>query len=233
MSKQYAGDGHLRPPHAQGHHQLAGPSSSSAQSFSGECCSCLCCCLSLIVIALLLFVFFFFFKSEDTSPYFQLQHVDVENLLIEPNLVAGGAAGIAPPSSAVYLSLNITLRFSWANPHMAEILYGASNLCILYGGEPLGTASVPGFLQPANRSRLVDFRVSVSRFNILQVNFPDLNAAVNDIVQLSVTADFRWKIRVHGVTYPSANAPVDCLLVLSPRSQSLIYKEPRGNGKCF
>ncbi|KAK8970663.1 hypothetical protein KSP40_PGU020971 [Platanthera guangdongensis] len=203
MSKQYAGDGHLRPPHAQGHRQLACPSSSSVEC--DKCCTCRCCCLSLIVSTLLLFFFIFFARSDLTNPDFKLQHVDVENLLIEPNEVGGGAGGMAPISPAAYLSLNITLRFSWANPHTADILYGASNLCVLYGGVPLGTASVPGFVQPANSSRLVDYRVSVSRFKMLQVYCPDLNASVNDSVQLSVTSDFKWKIRVHGVTYPSSN----------------------------
>ncbi|KAK8970661.1 hypothetical protein KSP40_PGU020972 [Platanthera guangdongensis] len=115
MSKKYAGDGHLRPPHAQGHHQLAGPSSSSGPILQLRFLLLPLLLPPLIAFTLLLFLFIFFFRSDLTSPDFKLQHVDVGYLLIEPYEVCGCAGGMAPPSSAVYLSLNITLRFSWAN----------------------------------------------------------------------------------------------------------------------
>ncbi|KAK8970662.1 hypothetical protein KSP40_PGU020970 [Platanthera guangdongensis] len=231
MSNQYAGDGSLRPPSAQGHRQLAGPSSSWTQSCSDEC---VCNYASFFLIFLMLLPFMIYYIFQPRTPEFDLDRVDVEYFRIAPNDV-GGAGGTASPS-AVYLSLNITLRFISVNNDWAELLYEATNICVLYHGVPLGNAVVRGFQQPRYSTRPVDSKVIVSRFNMLQVDSPELvrDASVNDGVELLVTANATWKItgrRTDDLWDDQVH--VNCFVVLSPRNQSLAYKNCDGARKIF
>ncbi|KAK8921684.1 hypothetical protein KSP39_PZI020664 [Platanthera zijinensis] len=231
MSNQYAGDGSLRPPSAQGHRQSACPCSSSAESGSNECH---CFYFSLFLIFLMLLPFMIYYLNQPRTPDFDLDRVDVEYFRIAPNEV-GGAGGTASPS-AVYLWLNITLRFTSVNNDWAKLSYEATNICVLYHGAPLGKAVVPGFQQPRYSTRPVDSRVIVSRFNMLQVDSPELvrDASVNDGVELRVTANTTWKITgrpTDDITDDQVH--VSCFVVFSPRNLSLALKNCDGAGKIF
>ncbi|KAK8971153.1 hypothetical protein KSP40_PGU020779 [Platanthera guangdongensis] len=221
MSNQYAGDGSLRPPSAQGHRQLAAPSSPCSDE-------CFCNCVSLFLIFFMLVPFMYYYIIQPRTPDFDLDHVDVEYFRISPNEVGG--------TSAVYLSLNITLRFTSVNNDWAKLSYEATNICVLYHGAPLGKAVVQGFQQPRHSTRPVDSRVIVSRFNLLQVDSPEQvrDASVNDGVELRVTANTTWKITGRFTDdFTDNQVHVNCFVVLSPRNQSLAYKNCDGARKIF
>ncbi|XP_020584750.1 uncharacterized protein LOC110027595 isoform X2 [Phalaenopsis equestris] len=209
-------------PLATDRHYMGPSSSSTAASLKGCCCSLflLLIFLTLLAIAIALIIIF---AVRPKKPEFDLQRVGVEYLLVAPT------EGISPPPAypAAYLSLNTTLLFTAVNPNKVGIKYGAADLYVLYRGVPLGIAVVPGFEQPEHSTRLVESRVSVSRFNVLQADAVDLvrDASVNDRVELRVTGDVGAKIRLLGFTTPRVQVSVDCVIVISPRRQSLSYKQ--------
>ncbi|RZR72317.1 hypothetical protein BHM03_00012431 [Ensete ventricosum] len=186
-------------------------SSSSAASFRGCCC---CLFLLLIFVALLAvavaLVVVLVLKPK--KPQFDLQQVAVQYLLVAPttssaspvvSALGGAAVGGAQPTAA-YLSLNITLLFLADNPNKVGIRYDAAALDVMYRGVPLGVATVPGFEQPAQSRRLVQTRVVVDRFNVMQSDALDLvrDAALNDRVDLRLTGDVAAKILVVGLSSP-------------------------------
>ncbi|KAG2619553.1 hypothetical protein PVAP13_3NG110602, partial [Panicum virgatum] len=153
-------------------------------------------------------------------PQFDLNQVSVQYLLVAPPPAAASPAG-------AYLSLNITLLFTAVNPNKVGIRYGATALDVMYHGVPLGVAAVPGFEQPAHSTRLLQTRVIVDRFNVLQADAQDLvrDATINDRVELRITGDVGAKILVLGFSSPKVQVSVDCAIAISPRSQSLKYKQ--------
>ncbi|XP_042426169.1 uncharacterized protein LOC122014040 [Zingiber officinale] len=168
------------------------------------------------------------------KPQFDLQQVAVQYLLVAPTASPsdpGFSAGGSPP--AAYLSLNISLLFIADNPNKVGIRYEAATLNVMYRGVPLGVATVPGFKQPAHSSRLVQTRVAVDRFNVLQADALNLvrDAAINDRVDLRLTGDVAAKILLLGISTPRVQViesllrVVDCTIVISPRKQSLTYKK--------
>ncbi|XP_020591315.1 NDR1/HIN1-like protein 13 [Phalaenopsis equestris] len=211
----------LAPLPPQHNHYMAAATSYSTASLKGCCC-----CLFLLLIFLTLLsiavTLVIILAVRPRKPEFDLQRVGVEYLLVAPE--QGVDAG---QTAAAYLSLNITLLFTAANPNKVGIKYEAADLYVLYHGVPLGIAAVPGFEQPAHSTRLVDSRVSVSRFNVLQADALELvrDATVNDRVELRITGDVGAKIRVLGFTSPRVQVSVDCVIVISPRKQSLTYKQ--------
>jgi hypothetical protein len=84
------------------------------------------------------------------------------------------------------------------------IRYGATALDVMYHGVPLGVAAVPGFEQPAHSTRLLQTRVVVDRFNVLQSDAQDLirDASLNDRVELRITGDVAAKILLLGFSSP-------------------------------
>lgn len=69
--------------------------------------------------------------------------------------------------------------------------------------------------------------IAVDRVNLLQADAADLirDASLNDRVQLRVLGDVGAKIRVMNFDSPGVQVSVDCEIVISPRKQSLTYKE--------
>ncbi|KAG0448624.1 hypothetical protein HPP92_027742 [Vanilla planifolia] len=210
----------ILPPTPAERHYMGPSSSSSAASLKGCCC---CLFLLLIFLALLAvaIALVIVLVVRPKKPEFDLQRVGVEYLLVAPTDqgVATSFGGLAPPPAA-YLSLNITLLFTAVNPNKVEIKYGAADLYVLYHGVPLGIAAVPGFEQPAHSTRLVETRVSVSRFNVLQSDAVQLvrDAAVDDRVELRVTGDVGAKIRFLDFTSPRVQVSHSNLRVGRPGS---------------
>ncbi|XP_064975107.1 uncharacterized protein LOC135618175 [Musa acuminata AAA Group] len=215
---------------------------SSAASFRGCCC---CLFLLLIFVALLAvavaLVVVLVLKPK--KPQFDLQQVAVQYLLVAPTTSSasptvsalGGAAVRGAQPTAAYLSLNITLLFLADNPNKVGIRYDAAALDVMYRGVPLGVATVPGFEQPAQSRRLVQTRVVVDRFNVMQSDALDLvrDAALNDRVDLRLTGDVAAKILVLGLSSPRVQVSVDCAIEISPRKQSLTYKRCGVDGLNF
>ncbi|PKA49146.1 hypothetical protein AXF42_Ash010831 [Apostasia shenzhenica] len=202
-----------------------GPSSSSSAASLKGCC----CCLFLLLIFLALLgiavTLIIVLVVRPKKPEFDLQHVAVEYLLVAPT--AANIAGESPAEPAAYLSLNITLLFTATNPNKVGIKYGAVSFCVLHKGVPLGLATVPGFEQPAHSTRLVQTRIFVSHFNVLQADAAELvrDAAINDRVELRLTGDVGAKILVLGLTSPSVQVSLYCAIVISPSKQSLTSKQ--------
>ncbi|CAA7400885.1 unnamed protein product [Spirodela intermedia] len=210
-------DGHHRPPEWPGS-GYAAPNSSPAKSSGASLRGCCCCFflllafLAVVVVAVVLAVAL---AVKPKKPQFDLQQVGVSYLLV--------TAG-AP---AAYLSLNITLLFTAENPNKVTIRYGAAAFSVMYRGVPLGVAELPAFEQPAHSIRLVQSRVVVDRVDVLQTDAGELvrDATLNDRVELRVAGDIGAKIRFLGVTSPRVQVSVDCAIVISPKRQSLTYKQ--------
>lgn len=97
----------------------------------------------------------------------------------------------------------------------------------MYRGIPLGKASVPGFYQGAHSVRNVEATIAVDRANLMQADAASLikDASLNDRVELRVLGDVSAKIRVMNFDSPGVQVSVDCAIVISPRKQSLTYKQ--------
>ncbi|XP_058097215.1 uncharacterized protein LOC131242528 [Magnolia sinica] len=202
------------PPHH--HHPSYHPRPSSSASFRG-CCCCLFLLLTFLALLLVAVVLVVVLAIKPKKPQFDLQQVNVQYIIVAPSAAA----------TAAYLSLNLTMIFTAVNPNKVGIKYSPSAFYIMYKGVPLGLATVPGFYQPAHSRRTVETRASVDRVNVLQQDALELvrDATLNDRVELRVTGDVGAKIRIMEITSPRVKVAVDCAIVISPRKQSLTYKQ--------
>ncbi|PKI52983.1 hypothetical protein CRG98_026563 [Punica granatum] len=137
------------------------------------------------------------------------------------------ATASTPTPTSAELSLNIRMLFLAVNPNKVGIRYGESRFTVMYKGIPLGKASVPGFYQEAHSQRQVVATIVVDRVSLMQADAADLirDAALNDRVELRVLGDVGARIRVLNVDSPGVQVSVDCAIVISPRKQSLTYKQ--------
>ncbi|CAK9147269.1 unnamed protein product [Ilex paraguariensis] len=213
---------HPPPTNRQNHRPYYPPppqSSSSSASFRG-CCCCLFLLFSLIALLILAVVLVVVLAVKPKKPQFDLQQVGVQYVGITPN-----PTPTTPQSASV--SLNIRMVFTAVNDNKVGIKYGESRFTVMYRGIPLGRASVPGFYQPAHSVRRIETTVVVDRVNLLQADAGDLvrDATVNDRVELRILGEVGAKIRILGITSPGVEVSVDCKIVISPRKQSLTYKQ--------
>ncbi|KAL6645828.1 hypothetical protein ACP70R_017436 [Stipagrostis hirtigluma subsp. patula] len=231
MTTRSNGDHHTGGSYPQRRPHYGGGASSyggGSASFRG-CCCCIFLLLVFLVLLALAVALVVVLVVKPRKPQFDLNQVSVQYLLVASP--SAPAATAAQPANAVpgaaYLSLNITLLFTAVNPNKVGIRYGATALYVMYHGVPLGVAAVPGFEQPAHSTRLLQTRVIVDRFNVLQADAQDLmrDAAIYDRVDLRITGDVGAKILVLGFSSPKVQVSVDCTIAISPRSQSLKYKQ--------
>lgn len=125
------------------------------------------------------------------------------------------------------LSLSVRFLFTAVNPNKVGIKYGESRFTVMYRGIPLGRGTVPGFYQPAHSVRTVETIVSVDKVNLMQADASDLvkDASMYDKVELRVLGDVSAKIRIISFDSPGVQVSVDCEIVISPKKQSLTYKQ--------
>ncbi|KAI3803859.1 hypothetical protein L1987_32022 [Smallanthus sonchifolius] len=215
---------HPYPPPHQRHHQHYYPhsatSSSSAASIKG-CCCCLFLLFSFLALLVIAVVLVILLAVRPKKPEFNLQQVGVQYI----NLAATNPT--SDPSTAASLSLAIRMLFTAKNDNKVGIKYEESTFNIMYRGIPLGRGTVPGFYQPAHSVRQVQTTVSVDRVNLLQADAADLirEISLNDRVELRILGDVRAKIRIVGLTSPAVQVSIDCAIAISPRNQSLSYKQ--------
>jgi hypothetical protein len=165
-------------------------------SFRG-CCCCIFLLLVFLALLALAVALVVVLVVKPRKPQFDLNQVSVQYLLV-------ATPTSSPAPGAAYLSLNITLLFTAVNPNKVGIRYGATALDVMYHGVPLGVAAVPGFEQPAHSTRMLQTRVIVDRFNVLQADAQDLvrDAMIYDRVDLRITGDIGAKILVLGISSP-------------------------------
>ncbi|KAJ4966007.1 hypothetical protein NE237_017856 [Protea cynaroides] len=196
-------------------------SSSSAASFKG-CCCCLFLLITFLGLLVLAVVLVIVLAVKPKKPQFDLQQVSVQYVGIS-------TVPASPTSPATTASLSLTIRmvFTAANPNKVGIKYSESKFYVMYRGVPLGVATVPGFYQPSHSVRQVETTVVVDRINLLQTDAEDLvkDASLNDRVELKVMGDVGAKIRVLEFTSPRVQVTVNCIVVISPRKQTLTYKQ--------
>ncbi|CAK9309263.1 unnamed protein product [Citrullus colocynthis] len=198
-----------------GLHPRYNPRSSSSASFKG-CCCCLFLLFSFLALLILAVVLVVVLALKPKKPQFDLQQVGVQYM------------GITNPNpTTASLSLNIRMIFTAVNPNKVGIKYGESRFTVMYRGIPLGRASVPGFFQDPHSQRQVDATIAVDRVNLLQADAADLirDASLNDRVELRILGDVAAKIRLLSFNSPGVQVSVDCAIVISPRKQSLTYKQ--------
>ncbi|KAI3525599.1 hypothetical protein L2E82_01755 [Cichorium intybus] len=210
------------PRHNQHYYPNSSASSSSA-SIKG-CCCCLFLLFSFLALLAIAVVLVIFLAVKPKKPEFNLQQVGVQYI----NLAATNPPSdtVNSPSSAS-ISLAIRMLFTARNDNKVGIKYEESTFNIMYRGIPLGRGTVPGFYQPAHSVRQVQTTVSVDRVNLLQTDAADLvrDASLNDRVELRIMGDVRAKIRIIGLTSPAVQVSIDCAIAISPRKQSLAYKQ--------
>ncbi|KAF4369720.1 hypothetical protein CsatB_015175 [Cannabis sativa] len=209
-------------------------SSSSSASFRG-CCCCLFLLFSFLALLVLAVVLVVFLAVKPKKPQFDLQQVGVQYMgITAPNPSQTATTTTDPnlnpnpnPTTTASLSLSIRMLFTAVNPNKVGIKYGESRFTVMYRGIPLGKASVPGFYQEAHSTRQVVATIAVDRVNLLQADAVDLikDASLNDRVELRVLGDVGAKIRVLNFDSPGVQVSVDCAIVISPRKQSLTYKQ--------
>ncbi|XP_059653405.1 uncharacterized protein LOC132300387 [Cornus florida] len=205
------------------HYYYPSSSSSSKASFKG-CCCCLFLLFSFIALLILAVVLIIVLAVKPKKPQFDLQQVGVQYMGITPNPPTTSGAGATTSAS---VSLNIRMLFTAANDNKVGIKYGESRFSVMYQGIPLGRGTVPGFYQAAHSVKQVETTVAVDRVNLLQADATDLirDASLNDRVELRVLGDVGAKIRILGFTSPGVQVSVDCAIVISPKKQSLTYKQ--------
>ncbi|XP_076887668.1 NDR1/HIN1-like protein 13 [Bidens hawaiensis] len=211
----------IRPPpsstyHPHNHHYY--PHSTSSSSIKG-CCCCLFLLFSFLALVFIAIVLVILFAVKPKKPDFNLQQVSVQYINLDSN---------NPPSpSAASLSLAIRMLFTAKNDNKVGIKYEASTFNIMYRGIPLGRGTVPGFYQPAHSVRQVQTTVTVDRVNLMQADAADLikDVLLYDRVELRIMGDVRAKIRIGGLTSPAVQVSIDCTITISPRKQSLSYKQ--------
>ncbi|KAJ0010942.1 hypothetical protein Pint_32916 [Pistacia integerrima] len=217
-----------------GHHSYYPTTSSSSSSSSASlkgCCCCLFLLFSFIALLILAIVLIVILAVKPKKPQFDLQQVGVQYVGISaPNptsLDTTAAAANAISTQTASLSLTIHMLFTAVNPNKVGIKYGESKFTVMYRGIPLGKASVPGFYQEAHSVRNVEATIAVDRANLLQADAANLirDASLNDRVELRVLGDVGAKIRVLNFDSPGVQVSVDCAIVISPRKQSLTYKQ--------
>ncbi|KAG6651955.1 uncharacterized protein LOC122313228 [Carya illinoinensis] len=217
---------HNGPPRPRSSRQQYYPtSSSSSASFKG-CCCCLFLLFSFLALLVLAVVLVIVLALKPKKPSFDLQQVGVQYMgITTPNPSETNPAANAATSAS--LSLSIRMLFTAVNPNRVGIKYGESRFTVMYRGIPLGKASVPGFFQEAHSVRQVEATVAVDRVNLLQADAASLvrDASLNDRVELRVLGDVGAKIRILNFDSPGVQVSVDCAIVISPRKQSLTYKQ--------
>ncbi|KAL7157244.1 hypothetical protein ABFS83_02G064700 [Erythranthe nasuta] len=189
--------------------------SSSAASFRG-CCCCLFLLFSFLALLVIAVILVVVLAVKPKKPEFNLQQVGVQYMGISPTT-----------ASSATVSLDIRMVFTAANDNKVGIKYRESRFTIMYRGIPLGKGTVPAFDQAAHTVKRIEIAIAVDRVSLLQADAADLvrDASLNDRVELRVVGDVGAKIRVMGFTSPGVEVSVDCTLAISPRKQSLIYKQ--------
>ncbi|KAJ8526400.1 hypothetical protein K7X08_028877 [Anisodus acutangulus] len=202
-------------------HYYPPPSSSSSKASFKGCCCCLFLLFSFLLLLILAFILVIVLALKPKKPQFDLQQVGVQYVGITPN------SAIAAAASSASVSLNIRMVFTAINDNKVGIKYDDSRFTVMYRGIPLGRGIVPGFYQPAHSVRRVETTIVVDRVSLLQADASDLirDAALNDRVELRVLGDVGAKIRILGLTSPGVQVSVDCTIGISPRKQSLTYKQ--------
>ncbi|XVF68093.1 hypothetical protein PTKIN_Ptkin10aG0175500 [Pterospermum kingtungense] len=224
--------GHGLNPPPQRHHTYYPRSSSSSASFKG-CCCCLFLLFSFLAVLILAVVLIIFLAVKPKKPQFDLQQVGVQYMGISTSNssffdgTTATAVTTTPTPTTASLSLTIHMLFTAVNPNKVGIKYGESTFTVMYRGIPLGKASVPGFYQEAHSTRNVEATIAVDRANLMQADAANLirDASLNDRVELRVLGDVAAKIRVLDFDSPGVQVSVDCAIVISPRKQSLTYKQ--------
>ncbi|KAJ7946664.1 Late embryogenesis abundant protein [Quillaja saponaria] len=216
------------PPH-HNYYPTTSLSSSSSASLKG-CCCCLFLLFSFLALLVLAVVLVIVLAVKPKKPQFDLQQVGIQYMgITTPNSSSPASATIPtePTTTSASLSLNIRMLFTAVNPNKVGIKYGESRFTVMYRGIPLGKAWVPGFYQDSHSVRQVVATIAVDRVNLLQADATDLirDASLNDRVELRVLGDIGAKIRVLNLDSPGVHVSVDCAIVISPRKQSLTYKQ--------
>ncbi|KAL1328214.1 hypothetical protein HN51_038116 [Arachis hypogaea] len=197
------------------------PSSSSKSSSCKACCCCMFLLVSFLSLVLLVILLALVLSIKPKKPQVDLIQVDVQYVSITSN-------DPATTATTATLSLAIRLLFAVVNPNRVGIRYGDSRFTVMYRGIPLARVLVPGFYQDPHCVKDVVTAVAVDRLNLLQADAAELisDAVINDRVEFRVLGNVAARIRVLRLfDSPRVQVSVDCVIVISPRKQSLSYKQ--------
>ncbi|KAK9071016.1 hypothetical protein SSX86_009584 [Deinandra increscens subsp. villosa] len=217
------------PPPPSNYYYPNSSTSSSSASIKG-CCCCLFLLFSLLALLVTAVILVILLAVKPKKPEFTLQQVGVQYINLVPTNPNPNppSSSLAPAATAgASLSLAVRMVFTARNENKVGIKYEESTFSIMYRGIPLGRGSVPGFYQPARSVRHVRSTVVVDRVSLMQADAADLvrDVSLNDRVELRIMGDVRARIRIVGLTSPAVQVSIDCAIAISPRKQSLSYKQ--------
>ncbi|KAI3815410.1 hypothetical protein L1987_15077 [Smallanthus sonchifolius] len=212
----------VRPPSSNNHPCYPYSTTSSSSASIKGCCCCLFLLFSFLALLALAVVLVIFLAVKPKKPQFNLQQVGIQYI----NLAATNPLD-SPNATSASLSLVIRMIFTARNDNTVGIKYEESTFTIMYRGIPLGRGIVPGFYQAAHSVRQVQTTVTVDRVNLMQADADDLlkDASLYDRVELRILGGVGAKIRIIGLTSPAVQVTIDCAITISPRKQSLSYKQ--------
>ncbi|PWA85951.1 Pinin/SDK/MemA protein [Artemisia annua] len=123
-------------------------------------------------------------------------------------------------------TVEIVLATSAEGGHSALSSHRAST-GLMRRGVPIGRGTVPAFYQGAHSKKNVRVTVYIDHISLLQTDRDVLvqDITVNDRVEFRVMGDVNAKIRIIGITSPSVLVSLDCAIVISPSTQSLVSKK--------
>ncbi|MED6209259.1 hypothetical protein PIB30_053076 [Stylosanthes scabra] len=210
------------PPHSyQNRHRYAPPPRHASKSSSWKgCCCCMFMLVSLLSLILLVILLAWVISIKPKKPQVDLIQVEVQYVSIASNDPA--------TATSATLSLAIRLLFAVVNRNRVGIRYGDSRFTIMYRGIPLARVVVPGFYQDPHCVKDFVTAVAVDRLDLLQADAAELisDAVINDRVEFRVLGNVAAKIRILRLfDSPRVQVSVDCVIVISPRKQSLSYKQ--------
>ncbi|XP_027348410.1 uncharacterized protein LOC113859962 [Abrus precatorius] len=189
---------------------------------SSSTCKACCCCIflffSFIALLALAALLVIVLAVKPKKPYLDLHQVGLQYIAMRPN-------PNDPASANLYLIIRLALAV--VNPNRVRISYGDCRFRLMFRGVPLGRASLAAFWQHAHSVREVVATVAVDGVNLSQPDSGDFtrDALLNDRVELRVFAHVPAKIRLFNLDSPPLHVSVNCVIVVSPRKQSLTYKQ--------
>ncbi|KAG4398629.1 hypothetical protein AAZX31_08G075600 [Glycine max] len=197
-------------------HYASSPTTSSHSS----CCCCLFLLFSFFALLVLAALLVIVLAIKPKSPHLDLRQVGLQYMALVPNPTRPG-----PSTAKLYLVIRLVLAV--VNPNEVGIRCGESRVTVVYRDTPLGRTSLPAFCQRAHTVKEVVATMAVDDVNLSNADGADFarDALLNDRVELRVLAHVATKIRLFNLPSPPLQVSVNCVIVISPRKQSLTYKQ--------
>lgn len=191
-------------------------------------CWCGCCCalaslLLLLLAALGVVELCLYLILKPKAPSFQL-----EDLSITSFGLSEGPPGAARLPPAALLNLDLSYRVLAGNPNKVPIRYRPTNLTLLYGGQAIGKAQIPAFVESSHSLQnltgsihLHDMAVGAAGSAQLTMDF------LAGTVPLQVDGVVAASVNILGLHTPELTVYVHCNVSINVATRALASKDCR------